>query len=166
MRMPCYPWLLKPLFEGRPTVGWLMDLCDENFGHLMRLSPNLREMEGLYISRHDTAMDLYLEVLEQTPYTTLIHLTYYFDLDAGQQPDPDARVRIYHDSCQAEVVELKQKALPMNTGLQRPTLEQKWKINLFLSKWLSYSVQRGHCFTLDEPAEGLQRRPASLPQVC
>ncbi len=91
-------------------------------------------------------MDLYLDVLEQTPYTTLIHLTYYFNHEQGQKPDPDARVRIYHDSGQAEVIELRQSSLPLNTGLEHPTLEQKWKANLFLSKWLSYSVLQGHGF--------------------
>jgi len=146
VKMPFYPWVLKSLFTGRPTVGWLMDLCDENFHHLIRLAPDLRVMTGLQVSRCEAAMDLYLDVLEQTPYTTLIHLTYYFDHEQGQQPDPDARVRIYHDSGQAEVLELRQNALPLNTGLERPTLEQKWRVNLFLSKWLSYSVQQGHRF--------------------
>ena len=95
-------------------------------------------------------MDLHLRVLEQTPYTTLIHLTYYFDHEQGQKPDPDAQVRIYHDSGQAEVIELRQSSLPLNTGLEHPTLEQKWKVNLFLSKWLSYSVLQGHGFRLGQ----------------
>ena len=144
--MPFYPWVLKSLFSGKPTVGWLMDLCDENYHHLIRLAPELRFMEGLQVSRRDNAMDLYLDVLEQTPYTTLVHLTYYFEHELGQKPDPDARVRIYHDSSQVEVIELRQSSLPLNTGSEHPTLEQKWKANLFLSKWLSYCVKQGHGF--------------------
>lgn len=107
-------------------------------------------------------MDLYLDVIEQTPYTTLIHLTYYFDHDQGQEPDPDARVRIYHDSGQAEVIELRQSSLPLNTGLEHPTLEQKWKANLFLSKWLSYCVRQGHAFPSAQ--KGAAERPVGLTE--
>jgi hypothetical protein len=145
-RRPHYPWSLKTLLSGKPTVGWLMDLCDENYHYLMRLAPGMRNMQGRYLSRLDGVMDLYLEVLEQTPYTSLLHLTYYFAHESGQSPDPDATIRIYHDSRQAEVLSLKQHILPLNRGFIRPTLEQKWKLSLFLSKWLAYSVRQGHCF--------------------
>jgi uncharacterized protein len=30
-----------------------------------------------------------------------------------------------------------------------PTLEQRWRINLFLSKWLHYCVAQGHSFVTD-----------------
>ena len=143
---PYYPWSLKALISGKPSVGWVMDLCDQNYHYLMRLSPDMRELKGTYLSSMDDSMDLYLEILEQTPYTTLLHLTYYFAHESGQLPDPDATIRIYHDSRQAEVLDLKQRSLPLNRGFIRPTLEQKWKVGLFLSKWLSYCVQQGHCF--------------------
>jgi len=123
-----------------------MDLCDENYTLLLKLAPGLKAFDGVYLSRLDGAMDLYLEVLEQTPYTTLVHLTYYFSHEEGQQPDPDATVRVYHDSRQVEVVALKQKALPLSRSFEHPVLAQKWKANLFLSKWLSYCVQEGHRF--------------------
>lgn len=145
-----YPWSLQALLSGRPTLGSVMDLCDENYRYLMRLAPDMREMEGTYLSRLEGAMDLYLELLEQTPYTTLLHLTYYFAHESGQSPDPDATIRIYHDSRQAEVLNLKQHILPLNRGFVRPALEQKWKVSLFLSKWLAYSLQQGHRFLPDQ----------------
>jgi uncharacterized protein YqiB (DUF1249 family) len=145
MKMPRYPWGLRSLYSGRPTVGWLMDLCEENYGCLMRLAPGLRLFEGRYLSQLEVAMDLHMEVLEQTPYTTLLHLTHYFSHEAGQQPDPDARLRVYHDSGQAEVIDLRQSAFLLHRG-DRSTLEQKWKTNLFLSKWLSYCLGQGHAF--------------------
>lgn len=110
----------------------------------------MRTLEGQYVSSLDSAIDLHLEILEQTPYTTLVHLTYFFAHSEARLPDPDARVRIYHDSRQAEVVDLAQRALPLNMGVERPTMEQKWRVNLFLSKWLSYCVQQGHRFLLSE----------------
>jgi uncharacterized protein YqiB (DUF1249 family) len=148
--MVWYPWPLRSLVDGRPSVGRLMELCEENYHHLQRLAPELRMMEGNFLSRLNGAMDLSLEILEQTPYTTLVHLTYFFAHEDGQLPDPDAMLRVYHDSCQAEILELRQKALPLNRGEEHPTLDQKWKANLFLSKWLCYCVQQGHRFSEKE----------------
>lgn len=91
-------------------------------------------------------MDLHLEIQEQTPYTTLIHLTYFFPYQKERHPDPDALLRVYHDSRQVEVVNLKQHALPLNGGSKLPTLVQKWRVNLFLSKWLNYCAEQGHNF--------------------
>ncbi len=153
MRRSLYPWRLDALFNGRPTVGGLMDLCEENYRHIMRLAPCLRELSGCYRSQPAGAMELYLQILEQTPYTSLIHITYYFSQAGGHRPDPDARIRIYHDSRQAEVIHIRQRALPLNSGPLRPTMAQKWKINMFLSKWLAYCRQQQHGFTPDQRIE-------------
>jgi len=123
-----------------------MDLCDENYRQLISIAPTLRKLDGYHISRIEGCMDLHLEIQEQTPYTTLVHLTYFFPYQKEQLPDPDALLRVYHDSRQVEVIDLKQHALPLNGGKEHPTLIQKWRINLFLSKWLSYCVEQGHCF--------------------
>ncbi len=137
-----------------------MDLCEENYRHLLRLAPELRTLDGIFLSRLQGAMDLYLEILEQTPYTTLLHLTYFFAREDGQLPDPDATLRVYHDSAQAEILELRQKALPLNRGVEHPTLNQKWKVNLFLSKWLSYCVRQGHRFSETDWMGGVRRNRA------
>ncbi len=147
MKRPGYPWNLKSVLTGKPTIGWHLELCEDNYRLLLRLAPGIRELDGCYLSRVNGAMDLYLEVLEQTPYTTLVHLTYYFEHESGQLPDPDATVRIYHDSRQAEVLDLRQSALPLNPWSDVPTLQQKWKIGLFLSKWLSFCVRQRHIFS-------------------
>jgi uncharacterized protein YqiB (DUF1249 family) len=95
-------------------------------------------------------VDLHLEILEQTPYTSLIHLTHHFPNQEGQIADPDATIRAYHDSRQLDVLELRQSALPLNRWGSHPTLEQRWKINLFLSKWLAYCIHQGHFFSISE----------------
>ena len=146
MRMPWYPWSLRYQLGGAPTVGWLMDLCDENYYHFTKLAPRLRMLQGQHLSQVKNGMDLYLEVLEQTPYTTLIHLTYYFKRIEGECPDPDAVLRVYHDAKQVEVIDLKQSSLPLDKGIHCGTLNQKWKASLFLSKWLTYLIQQGHGF--------------------
>jgi hypothetical protein len=152
MHTTCYPWDLRKLWQQCPSVGCLMDLCDENYHYLMRLAPRLHQLEGCRLSRVHREIDLYLEVLEQTPYTTLVHLTYYFEHHAGQRPDPDATLRVYHDCRQVEVVDLRQRIFPAADSRTPADLARKWRLNLFLSKWLSYCVREGHRFPFDAPA--------------
>jgi hypothetical protein len=147
----CYPWLTGLVSAGRPSVGSLMALCEENYVKLQQLVPDLRGMRGELRSMPERGMDLHLEVIEQARYTTLLRLTYFFPHDDGQvhhvpQADPDALLRAYHDACQVEVLDLRQTALPLHNHYQSPALESKWKANLFLSKWLEYCVILGHQF--------------------
>ena len=146
MRMPFYPWSLRTILTARPSVGALMELCEENYRQLIRLAPAMARMEGQYDSRVAGHVDLHMEVIEQTRYTTLVHLTHYFDQREGRNPDPDATLRVYHDAGQAEVLDLEQQVLPIQGPPGLGTLEQKWKANLFLSKWLSYCIAQGHKF--------------------
>jgi uncharacterized protein YqiB (DUF1249 family) len=76
----------------------------------------------------------------------MVRLTYYFQRLNGRHSDPDAVLRVYHDSRQVEVLDLNQQALPLKQGKEPPNLEQKWKANLFLAKWLAYCAQQGHGF--------------------
>lgn len=143
------PWTgqLKHLLDRQPTVGDLMALCEENYVHLLGMAPALKSLSGTYCSRRAGHMDLYLQVLEHTPYTSLLHLTYYFDHHDGQRPDPDTVLRVYHDAQQVEVQELRQHALPMERLFEAPGLLNKWRANLFISKWLTFCVQQGHQFS-------------------
>lgn len=143
MRRPYYPWSLRDLLEHRHSVGGLLDLCEENYRYMLRLAPELGSLRGRHLSRIDGHIDLHLEVLEQTPYTTLIHLTYRFG-EGGA--DPDALLRVYHDARQMEVLELRQRVLPLNRRPDMCSLERKWRLNLFLSKWLGYCCRQGHRF--------------------
>ncbi|EGW53107.1 hypothetical protein TevJSym_bm00100 [endosymbiont of Tevnia jerichonana (vent Tica)] len=132
-------------------MGALLDLSEENYRLLLRLAPELRLMQGRALSCLDHGMDLHLEVLEQTPYTSLLHLTYFFPHAGGHYPDPDANLRVYHDSKQVDIVDLRQSALPLKKWGDNPTLEQRWKLNLFLSKWLAFCVIQGHGFGAGGP---------------
>lgn len=151
MRPIRYPWMTTFVATGRPTVGHLMDLCEENYLALIRLIPDLRRIEGEERSVLDRDQDLHLEVLEQAPYTTLLRLTYYFPHNDGlvhrvKNADPDALLRAYHDAGQVEVLDLKQSVLPIRRHYAYPALETKWKVNLFLAKWLRFCLNQGYRF--------------------
>ncbi len=161
MLAPNYPWSLRKLIEGRPSLGSLMSLCEENYRVLGRLVPDMRSIHGYRRSRLGTGLDLHLEVLEQTPYTSLLHLTYYFPHENGLSPDPDATLRVYHDAGQVEVLDLRQTALPLPRGPHFPELCDKWRVNLFLSKWLNYCVSQGHRFDQHGQDMGAESRLAA-----
>lgn len=129
-----------------------MALCEDNYRHLLRMAPDLAQMNGEYRSRLADHSDLYLSVLEQARYTSLIHLTYYFQHEQGQKPDPDVTLRIYHDARQVEVQDLRQSVLPIERLYDSPALLNKWRANLFVSKWLAFCNFQGHYFS-DEPPE-------------
>lgn len=145
-------WITAFIRSGRPRIGNLMGLCEENYHALLRLIPDLRGIRGEECSVVDRDQDLFLEILEQAPYTTLLRLTYYFPhRDGGvhrmPEPDPDTLLRAYHDARQVEVLALRQTRLPVHAQSSHSTLETKWKVNLFLSKWLTFCLARGHRFS-------------------
>lgn len=141
---------LVPLLTARPTVGGLMELCEANFALIQQLCPGLKRMRGEYESRPAGVARLHLTVVEQTAYTTLLRLTHLFSHEPGLDPDPDASLRIYRDARQVEVLELRQSVLPLARLYAHPGLEQKWRANLFVSRWLQFCLAQGHCFAMPE----------------
>lgn len=169
MQAARYPWETRFIRSGRPTVGDLMSLCEESYRALMRLIPDLRRIHGEACAVLHGHQDLHLEVLEQTAYTTLLRLTYYFPHNDGlihrvRDPDPDALLRVYHDAGQVEVLDLRQTDLPIHNHYRNPALEAKWKVNLFLSKWLTHCLGQGYRFSSgpESPAERTERAVAQI----
>lgn len=146
MRRPYYPWSLSALLQGRPTLGNLLDLCEENYDLLRKMAPNLPGLRNRHRSRIGDQLDLFLEVREQTPYSSLLQLTYRFPGGEGEEADPAALLRAYHDARQLEVLWLRQQVLPLDQGPDLETLERKWRANLFVSKWLGYCWRQRHGF--------------------
>lgn len=146
------PWThyLQSSLCSRPNVGRLVELCEENYRYLRKLLPELQTMRGCYCSNGDEHADLFLEVTEHSRYTSLVHLTYYFDHDHGREPEPDVLLRVYHDSQQVEVIDLKQSSLPVQSLYEAPGLLNKWQVNLFVAKWLAFCVYQGHHFTAED----------------
>lgn len=115
----------------------LMTVYESNYIRLGWLIPALAAIEGSQVSRVDGDPALHLEVIEHTPYTSLIHLSYRLD---GVQV-PDMQVRVYHDARVAEVHSC--AGAPTEGG----ELEKRWTRNMMLNKWLEYCVERGHRFS-------------------
>lgn len=147
MQPACSSWSAVSLLFASPNVGDLMGLCEENYRLFQRLAPDLPRLAGALTSRRPGGVDLHLRIEEQSRYTTQVRLTYFFAAaGSGPRPDPDARLRIYHDARQVEVLELRQSLLSLRADYQHPALADKWQANLFLAKWLAFCVREGHGF--------------------
>ena len=134
----------KPKTSGR--FASLMELYENNYMQLRLLIPQLRALnEGLYVSRVEGCLDLELSQIEQNRYTTTFNLSYRFSQRMRGAREPDLTIRLYHDARTCEVV----------TGLIRTgrsdqrksrNLDESWRLNRFLHKWVSYCIRQGHGF--------------------
>lgn len=171
-------------FLNRNKFAGLMSLYDSNFHSFMRLMPDLHKLPILCCSRVNNSPDLYVEVLERCKFTTIIKLTYFFELTtindeqtsdvkistelgelSGQGsefiPDPDLTIRIYHDAKVVEAVSCREQGfMPIGTNdlHDAEQIECRWESNLFLQKWLQFTFEMGHKFDLQNINE-LQELP-------
>lgn len=141
--------LLVPEAIVRPKsfVG-LMALYESNYLRLLRLIPEIERLDGCFRSRVAGACDLHVEILERCRYTVTLGMTYHFECEGGTLADPDMKVRAYLDGRLAEVMSI--RGADRHTELRRPArehrreLDERWKRNVVLNKWLEYLTDQGH----------------------
>jgi uncharacterized protein YqiB (DUF1249 family) len=128
----------------------LMTLYESNYIRLRALVRDVRSCAGRHVSRAEGDCDLHLEVLEHSPYTSILRLTYLFDEPAGPAADPDLEVRVYHDARLAEASHcarwVRHPGLAAIRSSVSAELGERWLRNILLNKWLDYCVERGHGF--------------------
>jgi uncharacterized protein YqiB (DUF1249 family) len=135
-------------WRARPGsfVG-LMTLYESNYIRLGWLVGDLRGLAGEYRSTVENDCELRLAVLEHSPYTTMLQLTYGFDAVGAAPNAPDLAVRVYHDARVAEAHAV--GAAPgasARADIEGLELGARWARNMLLNKWLEYCVDRGHRF--------------------
>ena len=156
------------LNDAQTAVSWratprsfvaLMSLYESNFIRLGWLAGNVASLDGAYQSRIAGDCDLQLSVVERSPYTTTVNLTYLMPEEQANRRFPDMGVRVYHD---ARLVEAQEWAQGQGHAAPRGRrnkvaceLDQRWARNMMLNKWLEYCVERGHRFSSgSEPSPG------------
>ncbi|MGB5510826.1 MAG: DUF1249 domain-containing protein [Woeseiaceae bacterium] len=141
--------LLVPqtIVKPRSFVG-LMALYESNYLRLLRLLPELEQLDGCFRSRVAGDCDLYLEVLERCRYTVTLSLTYHLKTDEGLILDPDITVRAYLDGRLAEAMMVgnRQRHMVLRKFLDehKRELDLRWRRNIVLNKWLEYLSDQGH----------------------
>ncbi len=128
----------------------LMTLYESNYVRLKQLVPDVRCVQGTQLSLMDNDCRLSLRLEEHAAYTTTFNLTYVFATDAGECADPDLTVRVYHDAHLAEVLACarwhRHRVLASLSNKLKSELNDRWRRNVMLNKWLEYCLDRGHRF--------------------
>ena len=137
----------QTIVKPRSFVG-LMALYESNYLRLLRLLPELEQLDGCFRSRVAGDCDLHLEVLERCRYTVTLSLTYHLKTDDGLILDPDITVRAYLDGRLAEAMMVgnRQRHMVLRKFLDehRRELDLRWRRNIVLNKWLEYLSDQGH----------------------
>ena len=147
------------LNDAQTAVSWratprsfvaLMSLYESNYIRFGWLAANIARMQGEYQSRVAGDCDLLLAVVERSPYTTTLNLTYLIPDQEATRRFPDMGVRVYHDARLVEAQGWAQAhehaALRALRNTVACELDQRWARNIMLNKWLEYCVERGHRF--------------------
>jgi uncharacterized protein YqiB (DUF1249 family) len=135
-----------------------MEMYEGNYIRLRKLLGDQKNIPEVAVSRINRGMDLYLQVLEHTKYTSTIALTYYFSNEKnGFQAYPNLKLRIYYDALQAEVMSRSYRRQDPNfcsfNHHGSPSLLKRWRMNRFLYKWLSYCDRQGHSFHIGSKSD-------------
>lgn len=125
-----------------------MALYESNFLRLLRLIPNVANLDGCFRSRVAGECDLFVEVIETSRYTVTLSLTYRLATNEGLFVDPDMTVRAYLDGQQTEVLAIgeqqRHEALQRLVFEHREEVDRRWRCNIILNKWLEYLSDQGH----------------------
>jgi uncharacterized protein YqiB (DUF1249 family) len=144
--------LLLPQCIFRPgSFSGLMLLYESNFHKLMQLTGEVVAAQERWISRVRNDNELHIEWLGAEPYTTTLRMTYWLrGSAAGESPEPNLIVRIYHDAGQVEALVGDGRQWPAGSrGFALPQdreLARRWQKNMMLNKWLDYLLDCGHGF--------------------
>ncbi len=142
------PQFLRKL--TRHNLSSLMGLYEENSSLLFRLIPEIRIIAAGDEQQILQPLPLILKIEEQSPYTTTLILTHRFVGPTGQEEEPSAKIRLYYDSDQCEVMSMSRgESLRSFLSLVKDgeeNLDVRWRLNLFLNHWLRYCLEQGYQF--------------------
>lgn len=156
----------SPSSNARPQGGqprWLahlLDLYERNYRLIERLIPELNLPFQEAVSKSASDLPLHLTVQERDRYTVTFKLTYEFVDADGVRRQPDIWVRVYRDAHVAEALECSHRPPWQAEEDGDPKawqfLNEQWRRNLMLGKWLEYLLDHGHGFSLTaRPRKGV-----------
>ena len=146
-----------------PALGRLQAVQEEIYRQMILLLPDDSAFHDSLVSKVAGSPALRLEVLERHPYTLFFRLTYEFCEGDDRSYAPDAHVRFYRDAHLAEATSYNTSQGCTRTAHPsfppRQLLEQAWRRNRALDRWLDYLLRQGHSIETMRPA----RRPIEQP---
>jgi uncharacterized protein len=167
---------LRTLVPGVSPLDYLLKLYEENYQLLSQLLGSLRDYSSAQLSHVPGKPPLWLEIIEQQPYTSIVRLTHSFNVAPGSQIsaqtgahtlelDPNAFVRVYHDSKQAEVTHCYvgahvKRLFSLDVPLHEVN-QKRVRMTVFFNKWLRYLLESGHCASSFAPVDALPKSPGA-----
>jgi uncharacterized protein YqiB (DUF1249 family) len=138
---------LNPVRVGRDanarSFAGLMELYEQNYMRLRSIAPDLKVADEM-ISTVPGHQDLFMSITRRCRYTTMLRMTYQFEEEGKLLFEPDLHLKVYHD---ARVIEVQQFISRSHGPMYIAELiDQKWRMNRFLFKWLGYCLHQDHYF--------------------
>ena len=135
----------------KPALRRLQQVQEEIYRQLHLLIPDQFAFHDVLMSRVSGSPDLRMEVLERHNYTTFFRLTYEFRDGEKRSYAPDAHIRFYHDAHIAEATSFNVGQGCVRTAHPcfpiRQIMQQAWRRNRALDRWLDYLLKQGHSVT-------------------
>ena len=129
--------------EPGSFVG-LMTLYESNFIKLIYLFPKIRQYNTDKTIKSLFGNDIHLGINKKTKYTMIISMTYSFEEIDIIEYEPNLTIKIYFDSRSAEVIGVgklnKKSRLRDITYQNKNIINQLWRRNIILNKWLDYII--------------------------
>jgi len=122
------------------------EVYDDNYERLMVLLPTLQQVNLEQRLEFAECDGFCFELLEKTPYTSVVRLTADWSLCPSWMPVPEMTVRLYHDAEVAEVLSYqKHSRFDVEYDYPNPNMfnkREKRRLNEFLREWLSVCLLR------------------------
>jgi len=128
-----------------------MTLYESNYVRLRGLAGDVFAAQDVQVSTCSGDSPLHMRVMERSPYTVTLTLTYEFEENAARVADPDLQLRVYRDARLAEALRCSRWRRHLVRNEWR-NLDARWQRNMMLNKWLEYCFDRGHRFAAQSPA--------------
>lgn len=133
-----------------PCLYDMMQLYEDNYRYLLRILPDVKAIRGTVVSEFNGRPVLFVDMLEQCPYTSIMAVTHYLGSGSRNVSDMELKLRVCHDARVAEVTSYQQhaKLLPIYHYPNRRMYQrhEKKQVNLFLREWLLYCLRYGFQF--------------------
>ena len=133
----------ESIAEPNSFVG-LMTLYESNYIKLNHLFPNIKQYDDDRSIKSPFGNDIQLGVNKKTKYTMIISMTYSFEESEIIEYEPNLTIKIYFDSRSAEVIGVgklsKKNKLRDITYQNKDIINQLWRRNIILNKWLDYII--------------------------
>ncbi|MGR9085974.1 MAG: DUF1249 domain-containing protein [Gammaproteobacteria bacterium] len=128
----------------------LEHICASNYRKLFRLIPDLLIYRSQAVGFTANHSDLHVGVIDRSPYTMTVQMSYRFNKNLAEFLEPAVRIRLYLDAGLAEVISDHSRSA-VSTVFKDPgdshgIMNYKWRLNYFLHKWLDHCLNKNYQF--------------------